>query len=127
MSSSVITVSGASCNTEIVGGQSHAYCGIPQGTAFPVATMVGVYFDFLAEAGTSRFFYISKSSASGAAYSDYISFTPTTSGASERFVSAFNVKQNPSTWDYLLAGASWPGAVSTNIGQVFGVGAVNSN
>ena len=107
----VFTVAGDGCwSTPNVG----TVCSLPQGTTVPIASLIGVYFDWLAPSGNPVELVIYKNSYSGSSYVDY-AVVKGTGASRDDYVSANNVRTNASQWDYLSAQlnyASGDGAIN---------------
>jgi hypothetical protein len=98
--SAVQTVRWDGCGSTVNGGIF--VCPLPHSTPHPISSLVTVYFDFVAVAGTRYTTNITKFPPTGSSYNDQTTFTSTSTREVDVATSAANVLVNPNQYDELV-------------------------
>lgn len=118
----VYTVPWPGCQGVGASAQASALCPLPQGDDMPISALSLVYFDYTETSGLTYTLAITKESYTGTVYQDSTAYTASATGATDRSVTASNVKTNPSVYDYLTAYVGQSSGTLT----MYGVAEVNS-
>jgi hypothetical protein len=119
--SAVQTVSSVGCSEAV---NQKFRCSLPMSSVHPLSSVIMVYFDFYAVAGTTYGPTLVKFSPSGSSYTDFgTEFSQTNSGSVDVETNAVNILQNISEYDQVYGEVLSNSPVSIN---GIGMGVVTS-
>ncbi|HVU52392.1 MAG TPA: hypothetical protein VHL80_16975 [Polyangia bacterium] len=121
-STQIYTVPWVACQGVGAGAHAWASCPLTQGSDMPVSALSLVYFDYVQSSGLGYTLTITKESFTGSVYHDSTVYTATSTGATDRALTASNVKTNANVYDYLEADV----VQSAGTLNMYGVAEVNS-